>query len=209
MIYNLYKQLSSAYRKQNWWPLSGYMNKFDEVSIGAILTQNTSWKNVEKALENLINAKVLSLEDILNTDKDTLKTLIKPAGFYNLKVKRLKEFAKAVSKVRKEEIDRDFLLSIKGIGRETADTILIYGLDKTTFVVDAYTKRLFYRLGIINYEKIDYDELKTLIENNIPKNLEIYKEYHALIVEHCKNLCKKKPLCDKCFLKDWCYNKQN
>ncbi|RUM48577.1 MAG: endonuclease [Hydrogenothermus sp.] len=209
MIYNLYKQLSSAYGKQNWWPLSGYMNKFDEVSIGAILTQNTSWKNVEKALENLINAKVLSLEDILNTDKDTLKTLIKPAGFYNLKIKRLKEFAKAVSKVRKEEIDRDFLLSIKGIGRETADTILIYGLDKTTFVVDAYTKRLFYRLGIINYEKIDYDELKTLIENNIPKNLEIYKEYHALIVEHCKNLCKKKPLCDKCFLKDWCYNKQN
>ena len=178
------------------------MNKFDEVSIGAILTQNTSWKNVEKALENLINAKVLSLEDILNTDDNVLKALIKPAGFYNLNAKRLKEFTKAVSKVRKKKIDRDFLLSTKGIGRETADTILLYGLDKTTFVVDAYTKRLFYRLGIINYEKIDYDELKTLIENNIPKNLEIYKEYHTLIVEHCKNLCKKRPLCDKYFLKD-------
>lgn len=207
MIYNLYKQLSSAYGKQNWWPLSGYMNKFDEVSIGAILTQNTSWKNVEKTLENLINAKILSLKSILNTDNNILKSLIKPAGFYNLKAKRLKEFAKAISKVGKEEIDRKFLLSIKGIGKETADTILLYGLDKATFVVDAYTKRLFYRLRIIEYEKINYDELKTLIESGIPKNLEIYKEYHALIVKHCKNLCKKKPLCDECFLKDWCYNK--
>ena len=209
MIYELYKQLSSVYGKQNWWPLSGHMDKFDEVSIGAILTQNTSWKNVEKALKNLISANVLSLGDILNTDETTLKNLIKPAGFYNLKAVRLKEFANAVKNIKKDEINREFLLSIKGIGKETADTILLYGLDKITFVVDAYTKRLFYRIGIVDSEKIDYDELKSLIESSIPRNLEIYKEFHALIVEHCKNICKKKPLCNKCFLQNQCYNKQN
>ena len=209
MIYNLYKQLSSTYGKQNWWPLSGYMEKFDEVSIGAILTQNTSWKNVEKALENLVSAKILSLEDVLEIDEEFLKNLIRPAGFYNQKAKRLKNFAKSVLSVKKEKINRQFLLSINGIGKETADTILLYGLDKLTFVVDAYTKRLFYRLGVIDNEKIEYDRLKSLIEKNIPEDLEVYKEFHALIVEHCKNLCRKKPICDKCFLKDWCYNKQN
>ncbi len=209
MIYNLYKQLSSTYGKQNWWPLSGYMEKFDEVSIGAILTQNTSWKNVEKALENLVSAKILSLEDVLEIDEEFFKNLIRPAGFYNQKAKRLKNFAKSVLSVKKEKINRQFLLSINGIGKETADTILLYGLDKLTFVVDAYTKRLFYRLGVIDNEKIEYDKLKSLIEKNIPEDLEVYKEFHALIVEHCKNLCRKKPICDKCFLKDWCYNKQN
>jgi len=209
MIDMLYKNLFKAYGKQNWWPLSGKMPRFDEVSIGAILTQNTNWNNVEKALKNLLNTGIYSLEDILNTDDELLKKLIKPSGFYNQKAKRLKTFAKAVKNIKKENINREFLLSVNGVGKETADTILLYGLDRFVFVVDAYTKRLFFRLGIIESEKIDYDELRKLVEDSIPKDLEVYKEFHALIVEHCKNFCKKKPICKECFLIDKCYNSQN
>ncbi|NPA13240.1 MAG: endonuclease, partial [Aquificae bacterium] len=171
MIYQLYKQLLDMYGKQNWWPLSGEMPKFDEVSIGAILTQNVSWGNVEKALNNLLEEGVRSLQDIKKMETDRLKVLIKPVGFYNQKAERLKGFAKAVDTVAKESINRDFLLSIKGVGRETADTILLYGLDRLSFVVDNYTKRLFYRLGIIDTQSIDYDRLKGLIEANIPADL--------------------------------------
>ena len=203
---NIYNKLLERYGKQNWWPLTGYFEPFEEVCIGAILTQNTSWNNVEKALQNLINEGITSFEKIQKTPEDELAVIIKPSGFYNQKAKTLKRLVNFVVNKGKENLDRRKLISIKGIGKETADTILLYGLNKPVFVVDAYTKRFFYRFGITREEKIEYDQLKNFIEKNVPKNIGIYKEYHALIVEHCKNLCKKKPECDNCHIKYKCYN---
>ncbi len=146
------------------------------------------------------------MEKILEIEDKKLAKVIKPTGFYNQKTKTLKNFAKAVVNKDKNNITRNFLLSIKGIGKETADTILLYGLNKPIFVIDAYTKRLFARIGIIESEKIEYDKLRNFIESNIEKDINLYKEFHALIVKHCKDFCKKKPDCDKCFLNLKCYN---
>ena len=209
-IYNIYKILLNHYGKQNWWPAETRY----EVVVGAVLTQNTSWKNVERAINNLKSEDLLEEEKILSVDEDKLKQLIKPAGFYNLKAKRLKNVTKFIvdnygntedmAKVDKDILTlRDELLSVNGIGKETADSILLYALDRESFVVDAYTKRMFNRLGIID-EKAKYDDIKVLFERHLPKDLEIYKEYHALIVEHCKRFCRKKPLCDNCPIRTFC-----
>jgi len=206
MLAKIYYELLNKYGKQNWWPLTGYFKPFDEICIGAVLTQNTNWKNVEKALNNLIKKEITSLEKIQKISENELAGIIKPAGFYNQKSKTLKRVANFVINKGMYSLDREKLISIKGIGKETADTILLYGLNKPTFVVDAYTKRFFYRLGITENEKIDYDKLKNFIEKNIPEDIEIYKEYHALIVKHCKDYCKKNPECDNCFIKYKCYN---
>ncbi len=202
----LFYDLLDKYGYQNWWPLTGKFDPFEEVCIGAVLTQNTSWKNVEKAIENLIKANLTSFERILQTDDKTLANAIRPSGFYNQKAKTLKRLAKFLLSVEKENIKREDLLSIKGIGKETADTILLYGLNKMIFVVDAYTKRLLHRLGFIDSPKIEYDTLRILIESAVPRDINVYKEFHALIVKHCKEVCKKNPDCKKCFLSNRCYN---
>ncbi|WP_456472450.1 endonuclease [Methanocaldococcus sp.] len=206
---DIYYRLLNAYGYQNWWPAETRY----EVVVGAILTQNTSWKNVERAIKNLKDKDLLKEERILNLGLDELKSLIKPAGFYNIKAERLKEVTKfivnnygdtnnmALSK-EPTEILRRKLLSVKGVGKETADSILLYALDRKNFVVDNYTKRLFNRLGLIS-EK-DYDKIKKFFESNILNDLEVYKEYHALIVEHCKRVCKKKPKCERCILNNIC-----
>jgi endonuclease-3 related protein len=202
----IYNKLLEKYGYQKWWPLTGFFEPFEEICIGAILTQNTNWKNVEKALKNLISNQITSFKKILEIDEKKLSIIIKPSGFYNQKAKTLKRTAKFITERGKENLNREKLLSIKGIGKETADTILLYGLDKYEFVIDAYTKRFFYRLGITESEKIEYDKLKKYIQDNIPKNITLYKEYHALIVQHCKTFCTKNPNCKECFLKDKCYN---
>ena len=207
IIYNIYKILLNHYGKQNWWPAETRY----EVVVGAILTQNTSWKNVERAINNLKNKNLIDERKILNIEENKLKELIKPAGFYNLKAKRLKNVTKFIvekygntEKMAKSDKDtltlRSELLSINGVGKETADSILLYALDRESFVVDSYTKRMFSRLGVIS-EKAKYDEIKEIFEKSLPKDLEIYKEYHALIVEHCKRFCRKNPLCDNCPIK--------
>ncbi|ENN95870.1 endonuclease III [Methanocaldococcus villosus KIN24-T80] len=209
MIYKIYKLLLNHYGYQNWWPAESRY----EVVVGVILTQNTSWKNVEKAIKNLKAKNLLDEEKILNISMNELKELIKPAGFYNIKSERLKEITSFIVNnygstenmyLSKEpmKVLREKLLNVKGIGKESADSILLYALDRPSFVVDTYTKRLFNRLGILNSE--DYEYIKRIFEENIPKDLKVYKEYHALIVEHCKTVCKKKPKCNKCFLKDIC-----
>lgn len=200
----IYSILLSSFGFQKWWPVHKGIDRFLEVSIGAILTQNTNWKNVEKAIQNLLDKGVLSWEALEKIDIEKLKELIKPAGFYNQKAIYIKNFVKNVKGIPKEKITRKYLLSIKGIGEETADSILLYGLDRLYFVVDAYTKRIFYRLGIIKDKNISYKSLQNLIMENIPKNLEIYKEYHALLVELGKNFCKRKPECSKCPLNNLC-----
>ncbi|MFH0947808.1 MAG: endonuclease [Elusimicrobiota bacterium] len=197
MIYKIYKKLLKYFGPQGWWPIGGVYNpakrlisekeKF-EIMVGAILTQNTAWNNVEKALSNLRKARCLTVEKISKINLRELQILIKPSGFYRQKAKRLKNFTNSIRQT--ENLTREYLLSLSGIGPETADSILLYALGKPYFVSDAYTKRFVNRLGIFNSEK--YEEIREFFEKNIPKDVEIYKEYHALIVALAKNFCKKK-----------------
>ncbi|WP_457624378.1 endonuclease [Persephonella sp.] len=203
-IYRIYRELLDSFGYQNWWPVHRDTDRFLEVSVGAILTQNTNWSNVEKAIENLLKENALNWETLLNIDIQELKHLIKPAGFYNQKAVYIKNFVKNTYKKPKRALTREFLLSIKGIGEETADSILLYGLDRLHFVVDAYTRRIFHRAGIIDSEKTSYRKLQNLIEESIPRDLTVYKEYHALIVELAKRHCRKKPVCDGCPIRNLC-----
>ncbi|MEM2032217.1 MAG: endonuclease III domain-containing protein [Candidatus Woesearchaeota archaeon] len=177
-----------------------------EISIGAILTQNTSWTNVEKALLNLYQNKKLNYVEIHKIDIEKLKELIKPAGFYNQKAERLKLFTTFFIQNlnRIDSIEREELLSLKGIGKETADTILLYALKKPFFVVDKYTQRFMARLG---FEFSNYEELQNIFQNSLEKDYRIYNEYHALIVEHAKRYCKKNPNCESCPLNKICKRK--
>ncbi len=208
-IEKIMQTLFEYYGSLNWWPADTPF----EVCVGAILTQNTAWSNVEKAIENLKKENLLSCEAIYMTDINVLAELIKPSGYFNQKAKKLKAFcgflkegfnwnldtffnSASIEKLRKQ------LLSIWGVGKETADSILLYAGEKPVFVVDAYTKRIFSRHGICK-ENIDYDKLKLLVENSIQRNVEFYNEFHASLVYVGKDFCKKKnPLCEKCPLKD-------
>jgi endonuclease-3 related protein len=204
---DLYQILLSSFGYQNWWPIDvDYHNTHntdpkDEVIIGAILTQNTNWKNVEKALENLKTHKLLSLKAIKYLDIELLKELIRPSGFFQRKANILKD----ISNIDIEPT-RETLLNIKGIGKETADSILLYAYNKPYFVVDMYTKRIIKRLFGLTFK--EYDEYADFITSNIPKDINIYKEFHALVVEHAKRYCRKTPNCDECMLKDECLNKK-
>jgi endonuclease III related protein len=221
---NIYKILYKKFGKQNWWPVDKQYhkkNKTDprfEIIIGAILTQNTAWSNVEKAITNLKHNNMLNISDILNTDFNILTEIIKPSGFFNQKAKRLKiisshlknNFNSNLDKFfdRKTGIIRNELLSLNGIGPETADSILLYAGDKPVFVVDAYTKRLCERIPLKT--KIFYDDIQIFFEKDLSKNfkdkelINIYNEFHALIVKFAKVYCKKKPSCKSCPLNKNC-----
>lgn len=206
-IKQIYKQLLKAYGPQGWWPVTTD-NAVFEIITGAILTQNTAWKNVEKAIENLKKNDLVAVEKIRKTDKKRLALLIRSAGYYNQKAERLIIFAEFLSKnpikkLMKEETGklREKLLAIKGIGDETADSILLYAFNKPVFVIDAYTKRIFKRVG---YKEESYEELQALFMKNLKKDARLFNEYHALLVELGKNLCKKRPSCGNCPLKQLC-----
>lgn len=202
-LIKIYKKLLNHFGEQYWWPAE---TEF-EVIIGAILTQAAAWKNVEIAIENLKAEKILNPAGIKNTSQNQLKKLIKSAGYYNAKSRKLKEFVNFLYKNYDGDLNlllnqpknklRKDLLSIWGIGPETADSIVLYAAHKPSFVVDAYTKRIFSRLGVID-NGIDYESLKKFFENNLPENPGIYKEFHALIVELGKNYCRTKPVCRGC-----------
>lgn len=178
-----------------------------EIIVGAVLTQNTSWQNVEKAIKNLKKKNLLAVKKLYKIREKVLSKLIKPVGYYNIKAKRLKELIKFLcrryegdlEKMAKEEgeILRKELLGVKGIGKETADSILLYALNKPFFVVDAYTKRIFLRHNLIG-EKMGYDEIQKLLEGNLPRRVEIYNEFHALLVKLGKTYCQKRPKCHLC-----------
>ena len=197
----IYEKLLERYGKQNWWPAisKNPEERRFEISIGAILTQNTAWKNVEKAIQNLNKTRLLAPEKILKIKIKKLAELIKPAGYYNQKAASLKILAGFfLKKARQNQVPaRQELLELKGIGPETADSILLYAYNQPFFVVDAYTKRFFNCIKI-NFNT--YGEWQEFFHKNLPKNPEIYNEFHALIVQHCKNICKKKPDCETCFL---------
>jgi endonuclease-3 related protein len=207
-LVQLYQLLLDFYGYQGWWPVDeGYhasrgTDPRDEIIIGAVLTQNTSWRNVEKALENLKKYGELSLEFIRQVSTKELEELIRPSGFYRLKAQRLKHIAEFFNPTDVvEKVSREELLKVKGIGKETADAILLYAGGRLSFVIDAYTKRLFKRLYGLGGS---YEDLKAYVEENILKDLTIYKEFHALIDEHAKTYCKSTPWCGGCFLKNFC-----
>ncbi|MEO0101929.1 MAG: endonuclease III domain-containing protein [candidate division WOR-3 bacterium] len=201
-IYKIYQILYSHFGPQHWWPGETKL----EIVVGAVLTQNTAWQNVEKAIKNLKKKNLLEIKKLYKIRENFLSKLIKPAGYYNLKTKRLKELVKFLcqryngnlEKMAKEkgEVLREELLRVKGIGKETADSILLYALNKPFFVVDAYTKRILLRHNLIN-EKMTYDEIQKLFQENLPKRVKIYNEFHALLVKLGKTYCQKRP---KCFL---------
>lgn len=221
----LYEHLLDRFGKQEWWPVDYQYhgnNKSDprfEVMVGAILTQNTAWNNVEKALTNLKKNKSLTINKIANENIETLKTMIQPSGFFNQKAHRLKILASYLHDEYKDNLDRFFkkdlqitrqdLLSLNGIGPETADSMMLYAGNKPIFVVDAYTKRICNRLPIRNSGKT-YDEIQAFFEKKLRRSLpkrdkiELFKELHALIVKFAKTYCKKKPNCEKCPLKNNC-----
>lgn len=207
-IKNIYKKLFFTLGPQGWWPAEEPF----EVMIGAILTQNTNWRNVEHAINNLKKQKILNPLGLKRISQEKLARLIKPAGYFNIKAKRLKNFldflfnfyqGKIKNMLRVDTtILRWQLLNIKGIGPETADSILLYALGKPIFVVDAYTKRIFVRLGMIK-EKDNYDAVQNFFMKRLGKNTKLFNEYHALLVRLGKEFCiKKSPRCYLCPLKE-------
>ena len=203
----IYQLLCRRFGKRNWWPADSPF----EVVVGAILTQNTAWTNVEKAIANLKRADMLSVLKLNLQPVSVIAELIRPSGFYNQKAKRLKLMVKHIVESHKGTMGnlcnketaelRNELLSINGIGKETADSIMLYACNKPLFVVDSYTYRVFSRHGLIEKET-GYDELQSLFMDNLDHDTNTFNEYHALIVELAKNFCRKKPLCDACPLSD-------
>lgn len=205
----LFDRLLAHYGPRNWWPAETPF----EVCVGAILTQNTAWTNVEKAIAALKHADVLSPEGVRTIVPDRLAQLIRPAGYFNIKSQRLKDFiawffARFDGSLARmftpdwREVRRD-LLNVRGIGPETCDAILLYAGHKPTFVVDAYTRRLFSRLGLLP-AKAGYEETRSLFMANLPADATLFNEYHALIVEHCKQFCRTRARCEGCPLMERC-----
>ena len=199
----IYQLLFDRYGPQKWWPAEDCF----EIMVGAILTQNTNWTNVEKAIANLKAADCLSPRKIDNLDTNRLAQIIRPAGYYNIKAKRLKNYVHffcrkfnadlALIKETPLHTLRPALLSVSGIGPETADSILLYALDKCVFVVDAYTCRILARHELIE-PHIEYEQLRELFENNLPQDIRLYNEFHALLVRAGKEYCRPRPRCADC-----------
>jgi endonuclease-3 related protein len=203
LLMKIYSRLHEAYGPRHWWPGDTPF----EVMVGAILTQNTSWRNVEKAIQNLKQKGVLNPNGIHQLKRSQLASLIKSSGYFRIKADRLKAFLNFLFKnyngnienMKKEKLEtlRQKLLEVKGIGPETADSILLYGLRKPIFVVDAYTKRILSRHGIVS-ERASYEEIQKLCMDHLPHEERLFNEYHALLVHLGKTLCKRVPRCDIC-----------
>ncbi|MCS7258687.1 MAG: endonuclease III domain-containing protein [candidate division WOR-3 bacterium] len=202
-IYLLFKILYQHYGPQHWWPAENEL----EVVVGAILTQNTNWQNVTKALFNLKKAGLLSVTKLKTISFRMLENYIKPAGFFRVKAKRLKAVIDYLAqssggnfkllKKKPLQILRKELLGIYGVGEETADSILLYALNKPVFVVDAYTRRILLRHSLIK-ENWRYSQVQKLFMENLPVSTKIYNEYHALLVKVGKEYCRKLPRCKNC-----------
>ncbi|NLE90982.1 MAG: endonuclease III domain-containing protein [Elusimicrobia bacterium] len=207
VIITVYRKLFSRFGSQHWWPAKTRL----EVAVGAVLTQNTSWRNVEMAIANLRKAKALSFRGLRGLPRERLSALIRPAGYYNIKAARLaclmeffdREFGGNLDRARSTGTQdlRERLLAVKGIGRETADSILLYAFNRPMFVVDAYTRRFALRHGLLNGGE-DYAAVQKLFMQNLKCDVKLFNEYHALIVRLNKDFCRKKdPLCGNCPLK--------
>ncbi len=205
----LYQTLLDLQGHQGWWPAQSPI----EMAIGAILTQNTAWKNVEYALDNLRGRGLMDAQKILDTPDAELGELLRPSGYFNIKTRRLKSLMQFLvdnadgdpATLSKWELARarTSLLGVKGVGPETADSILLYGSGHKIFVIDAYTRRIAGRLALVD-PKAPYDDLRLAFEGALPKGADLFKDYHAQLVVHGKDRCRPKPLCDECPFLDQC-----
>ena len=207
-LMQIYRRLHRHYGDLRWWPGESPL----EISVGAILTQNTAWTNVEKAITRLKEARSLSVTALGRMTHRRLSLLIRSAGYFNVKARRLKNFISflqeryggSLRKMFNQEPLRlrEELLSVNGIGPETADSILLYAGEKPIFVIDAYTKRILSRHGVLPYEE-SYDEFQKLFVKQLPRNGTLYNQYHAMFVNIGKDFCRKRPLCASCPLNGW------
>jgi endonuclease-3 related protein len=203
----LYRQMLDAFGPQGWWPGETPL----EVALGAILTQNTNWHNVARVIQDLKAAGLLNLRDLKEMPEGQLARLIRPAGYFNVKARRLKsflaflgEFQDSMALLAAADLEtlRPALLQVKGIGPETADSILLYALKQPTFVVDAYTFRILNRHGLIT-EPCSYEDLRQLFLDHLPAEVGLFQEYHALLVRLGKEFCRPQPRCAACPLEGW------
>ncbi|MGI9304523.1 MAG: endonuclease III domain-containing protein [Gammaproteobacteria bacterium] len=204
---SVYDTLRTHHGRQRWWPAESAF----EMMVGAVLTQNTAWTNVERAIDNLEQAAMLAPRPILNCDRPRLAELLRPSGYFNVKARRLRalcqwyvdEGGMECLKRRQTRALRESLLAVNGIGPETADDILLYAFKRPVFVIDAYTRRMFSRLGLIDAEA-PYEELRAQFEAGLPPGARLFNEYHALIVTHGKHICQARPKCGDCVLAAQC-----
>lgn len=207
-LHDIYNTLFQAIGPRGWWPGETPL----EIAIGAILTQNTSWKNVDKAITTLKQKNWLSLEKLRDVPEAELADAIRSSGYFNQKAKKTKIFIRyiyeryngSLEKMAERSVEklREELLAIYGIGPETADSILLYALGKQTFVVDAYTRRIFLRHGWMT-EKATYEEIRQFFLTHLPRDIQLYNEFHALLVFVGNRFCRRKPICDRCPLKKY------
>ncbi|MCX7966585.1 MAG: hypothetical protein N2596_08175 [Syntrophorhabdaceae bacterium] len=211
-LLEIFYTLLQSFGKRYWWPGESAL----EIIVGAVLTQNTAWKNVEKAINNLKREHLLTVEALYHIDTERLSNLIMPSGFFNIKTRRLKNLIKVLYEIYDASIEnlekietyelRKTLIDINGIGKETADSILLYALNRPVFVVDAYTKRFLKNhtpplIEEIDIKKDSYDTIQRFFMEHLPQDVYIYNEYHALIVYLCQKCCKKIPECEICPIK--------
>ncbi len=210
-LLGIYNILLENFGRQCWWPAKAKtkQERQFEICIGAILTQSTSWKNVEKALENLRYENLLNQDSLMDIAEKKLALLVKPAGYYNQKARKIKALVNFLKRNDFTELERmpieearKILLGVHGIGNETADSILLYALNKPIFVIDAYTRRIFARLMELKFQ--DYDEWQEFFHSNLERDAHLFNEYHALLVNLGKEFCRKKPECQKCPLIENC-----
>jgi endonuclease-3 related protein len=206
-LHAAYCALHHAYGPQHWWPARSAF----EVMVGAVLTQNTAWSNVELALARLGERIELSAEEILGLAPETLADCLRPVGYFNVKARRLRAFCAAylaeggldrLSGLPTETLRRR-LLGVHGVGPETADDMLLYAFHRPVFVVDAYTRRIFSRLGLLTGTE-GYETIRRGFEAALGPDVPLLNEYHALIVRHGKEVCRSKPRCAGCCLRDQC-----
>ena len=206
-LLTVFNQLFTTYGPQHWWPGDTPF----EIMVGAVLTQNTAWTNVEKAIANLIRHEKLSAASIVAARHDHLANWLRPSGYFNIKATRLKNFchwyidAGGLAALSQLDTDllRSALLSVNGVGPETADDMLLYAFERPVFVIDAYTRRLFSRLGFIAGDEA-YEDIRLAVEDKLGPEADLYNEFHALIVIHAKTVCRVRPRCGDCLLRRRC-----
>lgn len=207
-LLDIYNKLYANFGPQYWWPAETTL----EIIVGAILTQNTAWSNVQKAINCLKQENLLRLDRLAKLPVKKLERLIRSSGYFRQKARRLKNFLNYLEKTSAGDLEKYFsrslpalrreLLEQKGLGPETADSILLYAGNKPVFVIDAYTRRIGERIGLFNSE--DYHWIQNYFQKNLPNRRKLYQEYHALLVALAKNFCRSKPVCLPCPMKENC-----
>ena len=208
-LQEIFGRLYDSYGPQHWWPGDGPF----EVVVGAILTQNTAWTNADRALSNLKEAKALNPARLRDLPQEELASLVKPSGYFNTKAKKLKAFAEHLGSRYGDDLDRmlsqglevlrEELLSIYGIGEETADDIILYAAGMPSFVIDSYTRRILQRLELAPPRDI-YGDYQSVFHDNLPPDTGLFNEYHALLDRHAHETCQRTPHCGECCLLDMC-----